>query len=243
LIAGFYVMAGNNTKHGLIKHPLYRKWSDMKKRCNNPNVDRYKSYGALGIKVCDEWNKSFKSFYDWSISNGWEKGLTIERKNVNKDYCPENCCYIPLSEQKYNLRNTLWVVYKGIKIPFRKISNENNLEIDFRTVWIGLKNGKKIEYYSEKYPNIRKALDNYLVMHYAKNFIDFLNSGHVKFEKLNSTQDGGIMIKFENIKGYYSSVEIFNDGDVVFLIKGTETKAWDFKHEDFIQKISASYSV
>ena len=68
-------------KHNLIKHPLYRKWQDMKKRCYNPKVDRYKNYGALGIKVCEDWKTDFMSFYNWSIENGWKEGLTIERKN------------------------------------------------------------------------------------------------------------------------------------------------------------------
>ena len=49
--------AQSRKTHGLIKHPLYRKWQDMKNRCKNPNVDRYACYGGRGISVCKEWEE------------------------------------------------------------------------------------------------------------------------------------------------------------------------------------------
>jgi len=80
-------------KHGLIHHPLYRKWSDMRNRCNNPNNNSYDRYGAKGVRVCKQWDNDFESFYQWSIENGWKPGLVISRKGDTGNYEPNNCEY------------------------------------------------------------------------------------------------------------------------------------------------------
>ena len=51
----------------------------MIKRCELKTHKEYKDYGGRGIKVCDEWRSNFQSFYDWSMSNGYEDGLNVER--------------------------------------------------------------------------------------------------------------------------------------------------------------------
>lgn len=82
---------------------LYSIYYGMKQRCGNPHNISYKNYGARGISVCVEWS-DFKTFYEWALSNGYSDGLTIERKDINKGYSPENCCWIPLSDQLKNTR-------------------------------------------------------------------------------------------------------------------------------------------
>lgn len=99
--------------HGLRKHPLYTTWQNIKNRCYNPNGQDYKDYGARGIPVCDEWKQNFEKFYLWAISNGWEKGLSIERKDYNLGYSPENCTWIPMSEQSKNRRTVKLITYSG----------------------------------------------------------------------------------------------------------------------------------
>ena len=88
--------------HGQTETRLYRTWRHMKERCNNHNNNRYYRYGARGIRVCKEWESSFENFYNWAMDNGYNDSLTIERKNNKRDYCPENCTWIPLSEQAKN---------------------------------------------------------------------------------------------------------------------------------------------
>ncbi len=85
----------------------------MKKRCLNANSKRYKDYGGRGITICEEWLKGFDYFADWAYSHGYEQGLTIERKNVNGDYCPENCEWITRADQAYNKRESIIVTYHG----------------------------------------------------------------------------------------------------------------------------------
>lgn len=74
----------------------------MKQRCYNPNTRSFVNYGARGITICDEWLDNPISFYDWAYSNGYKKGMSIERKDVNKGYSPDNCMFIPKNEQSKN---------------------------------------------------------------------------------------------------------------------------------------------
>lgn len=84
--------------HKLSRTRLYRTWSNMKQRCYNPNSCSFDRYGKKGIVVCDEWLNDFKAFYDWSIENGYDDNLTIDRIDSSGNYCPENCQWITNSE-------------------------------------------------------------------------------------------------------------------------------------------------
>ena len=97
---------GLHRTHGLSNHRLYRVWQRMKGCTTNPLHQDFKHYGARGIRICQEWYDDFKVFYDWAISNGYRQGLTIERVNVDGNYEPANCTWIPQSEQVKNRRCT-----------------------------------------------------------------------------------------------------------------------------------------
>jgi len=80
-----------------IKNGLYAKgspfagiknsWQNMKQRCTNPKHPKFHRYGGRGIRVCDDW-LDIDVFYKWSVANGWEKGVSIDRIDNDGDYCP-----------------------------------------------------------------------------------------------------------------------------------------------------------
>lgn len=101
--------------HGMTNTRLYHLWHAMKNRCNNPKVQSYKRYGGRGISVCEQWEKSFISFYEWAINNGYSEDLSIDRIDNNGNYCPENCRWIPLKEQCNNRKTNIVFEYNGEK--------------------------------------------------------------------------------------------------------------------------------
>lgn len=103
----------SKTKHGLSGSNIYMIWSSIKARCFNRNNSHYNNYGGRGITICNEWKNDFLSFYNWAMKNGYKKKLSIERIDVNKNYCPENCTWIPIREQSLNRTTTVKVLYNG----------------------------------------------------------------------------------------------------------------------------------
>jgi len=86
---------------------LYFVWNTIKQRCYNENSTKYSVYGGRGIRVCNEWINDFSKFRDWSVNNGYYKQpkntpfkdkLSIDRKDSNGNYTPENCRWITISE-------------------------------------------------------------------------------------------------------------------------------------------------
>ena len=108
-----------NTKHGLRTTRLYGIWAEIKNRTLNPKNKYYINYGGRGITICDEWKNDFMSFYNWALSNGYEenKGLSIDRIDNNKNYCPDNCRWATRTIQSRNQR-----IYKNNTSGFKGVS-------------------------------------------------------------------------------------------------------------------------
>lgn len=99
-------------KHGMSKHPLYSVRKGMISRTTNPNYEHFSEYGGRGIKVCKEWMEKPSSFFNWALSNGYKRGLSIDRIDVNGNYCPENCRWVTQKEQTRNTRRNNNLTFK-----------------------------------------------------------------------------------------------------------------------------------
>ena len=104
---------GNKT-HGKSRQPFYISWTNMKVRCDNPNNPIYKDYGARGITYCKEW-KTFEGFQKDMLKT-WDKGLTLERLDVNRGYFKDNCKWANRYEQSINRRNTRFFEHNGLSM-------------------------------------------------------------------------------------------------------------------------------
>lgn len=91
---------------------LYAIWKGIKRRCDNPNYHSFDNYGGRGISLCDEW-RDFKVFARWSIENGYNDSLTIERIDNNGIYEPSNCKWADRVEQNNNTSRNHFVEVDG----------------------------------------------------------------------------------------------------------------------------------
>lgn len=98
------------TKHSEARTRLYRLYYSMINRCCNVKCSEYNRYGGRGVSVCEEWLNDKESFFKWAHDNGYlesDHTLSLERIDVDGNYCPENCKWIPISEQYNNMRKTV----------------------------------------------------------------------------------------------------------------------------------------
>jgi len=102
-----------NYKHGGKGTRLYRIWQMMKNRCHNLKTPRFKDYGGRGITVCDEWKDDFRAFHDWAMANGYADHLTIDRKDNDKGYSPDNCRWTTPLVQGNNSRHNHMITFNG----------------------------------------------------------------------------------------------------------------------------------
>ncbi len=118
-----------NRKHGQAgpckRGATYRSWETMKARCFNKNDSSYYLYGNRGITVCGRWVNSFENF----LADMGERlrNTTIDRKDTNGDYTPENCRWAKPKVQQRNKRNNRIVLYQGVKMPLVVLSEKTGV--------------------------------------------------------------------------------------------------------------------
>lgn len=110
------------TTHNMSKSRLYNIYHDIKNRCNHPSNNRYNDYGGRGIYICDEW-ALFENFKEWSLSNGYNDSLTIDRIDNDGPYAPWNCRWTTQEEQVNNKRKTIYFEFCGIKKSLKQWTN------------------------------------------------------------------------------------------------------------------------
>lgn len=111
-------------------------------RCYNKNNKAYKHYGERGIIVCKEWKENKKSFFDWSLKNGYKDFLQIDRINYNGNYSPENCRWVDVNTQANNRRNNRIIEYNGNKYTLSQIAKL--FDINYATLCSRIRKGEDI---------------------------------------------------------------------------------------------------
>lgn len=111
---------------GQSKHPLYQVWSDMKGRCTRPSYKNYHRWGGRGITVCERWlEPKGKGFWNFVEDMGERpKGYTLDRKDVNGNYGPDNCRWASWHTQQSNRSNNneiIGVTYSNSKQCWRAV--------------------------------------------------------------------------------------------------------------------------
>lgn len=129
-------------KHGDFGTKLYGIWAGMKRRCQNSNTKYYSDYGGRGIQVCEEW-QDYEPFRTWAVSHGYCEGMSIERIDVDGNYCPENCKWIPIGEQNRNKRLSIRLQYQGKQYTIKEIAQITGLKE--RTIQGRYERGWKVE--------------------------------------------------------------------------------------------------
>ena len=89
----------------------------------------YKHYGGRGISVCEEWSgkDGVVNFCEWSMNNGYEEGLQIDRIDNDGNYEPSNCRWVTCQENLMNKSNTLFYEYNGNKKTLQDWAIESNI--------------------------------------------------------------------------------------------------------------------
>lgn len=97
-------------------HPSYNSWRAMKARCHDPRNNKFASYGAIGIIVCDRWRSSFSAFVE-DMGIRPSRKHSIDRIDRSGNYEPGNCRWATSSEQTHNQGKRL-----GCKSKFRGVT-------------------------------------------------------------------------------------------------------------------------
>lgn len=130
------------TTHGDSGTRLFNIWQGMRRRCFNKNDSSFIHYGARGITICSEWS-DYSVFKKWALSNGYNDSLTIERNDVDGNYCPENCSWIPFNLQARNTRNNRVVCINGKNKLMTDWIKESN--VTRTTVYDRIRKGWSVE--------------------------------------------------------------------------------------------------
>jgi hypothetical protein len=132
------------TREGESQTKIFRVWKAMIERCGDPNNIGAKNYLERGITVCEEWS-DFSEFKNWATSNGYKKGLTIDRQDNEKGYSPDNCRFVTQSINNCNRRNTFKVHYQGEEISFTLLLKKKRKMEHYVAIRSRIKRGWNVE--------------------------------------------------------------------------------------------------
>lgn len=120
-------------KHKLSHTKLWDTYYGMKSRCYDKTDKRYSDYGGRGIEICPEWLENFENFVSWSLENGFDDNLQIDRIDNDSGYSPQNCRWISIKENCRNRRSNVMIEYQGKMITLVELSEI--LNIPYKTAY------------------------------------------------------------------------------------------------------------
>jgi hypothetical protein len=116
---------GGNSSHRKCYTTEYHAWEGMKARCTNSNNDQWEDYGGRGITYCQRW-RSFENFLE-DMGEKPRPEYTLERKNVDGNYTPQNCIWATRLVQNNNKRTNRKIAYDGRKLTAAAWSRETGI--------------------------------------------------------------------------------------------------------------------
>ena len=111
--------------HRMSHSPTYNCWRSMLARCGNPKQKDFARYGGRGITVCERW-RDFAAFY--ADMGAKPEGMSLERKDVNAGYAPDNCCWATAAQQANNKRSNVVVEFQGQRATVSEWAQRTGLE-------------------------------------------------------------------------------------------------------------------
>lgn len=105
----------------------YRIWTDMRTRCNNAKSNRYARYGGRGIRVCERWD-SFDNFL--ADMGPCPDGLTLDRRDNDGPYSPDNCRWAPYRTQHRNMSRNRRLTLGGRTLCLAEWAEETGINAD-----------------------------------------------------------------------------------------------------------------
>lgn len=126
-------------KHNKSNTRLYYIYNNMVRRCEDPKSNKYRLYGGRGISVCKEWRYDINTFFEWAEMSGYHDNLTIDRINVNGNYCPDNCRWTNMKVQSNNKTNNILITYNDETHTVTEWSDI--IGINSKTIYARLKRG------------------------------------------------------------------------------------------------------
>lgn len=114
--------------HGQSATPVYFVYRTMHQRCEDPSAEKYPDYGGRGISVCARWSGP-EGFENFLVDMGAPPfvGASIERRENEVGYCPENCVWATKKQQARNRRNSLYVEFRGRRVLLIELCEELGL--------------------------------------------------------------------------------------------------------------------
>ena len=161
------IVKEKSTTHGMSKTALYIRWGSIVQRCYTKNNKDYSKYGGRGIVMCDEWRNDFISFYNWAITNGYSKDLSIDRIDNDKGYSPDNCRWTTREVQNRNTRKLMTnntSGYRGVTFNHNNKKWICRISVDKKRINLG---------YFEDALEAAKTYDKYVLEHNLEHTLNF----------------------------------------------------------------------